>query len=48
MSNYEDGFADGIRACKDDLLEWADAFETDPNVDNFTLFYEKLIELLEQ
>lgn len=48
MSNYEDGFADGIRACKDDLLEWADTFEGDPNGDNFTLFYEKLIELLEQ
>ena len=45
---YEEGFADGIRACKDDLLEWADTFEGDQNGDNFSLFYEKLIELLEQ
>jgi len=48
MSNYEDGFEDGIRHYKDVLLEWADTFEGDPNEDNWALFYEKLIEKLEQ
>jgi hypothetical protein len=48
MSSYEEGFVDGIRKAKDDLLEWADTFEGDPNEDGYNLFYEKLIELLEQ
>jgi hypothetical protein len=48
MSSYEEGFIDGIRKAKDDLLEWADTFEGDQNEDNYALFYEKLIELLEQ
>jgi hypothetical protein len=48
MSNYEEGYRDGYRQAKDDLLEWADTFEGDPNDDGYSLFYEKLIELLEQ
>jgi hypothetical protein len=48
MSAYEEGFADGMRKAKDDLLEWADTFEGDPNEDGYVLFYEKIIELLEQ
>jgi hypothetical protein len=48
MSNYEEGFQDGIRHFKDVLLEWADTFEGDSNGDGYTLFYEKLIEKLEQ
>ena len=45
MSHYEDGFADGIRHCKDQLLEWADTYE---DAENYQQFYEKLIEKLEQ
>lgn len=45
MSHYEDGFADGIRHYKDQLLEWADTYE---DAENYQQFYEKLIEKLEQ
>ncbi len=48
MSNYEEGFTDGIRFFKDQLLEWADTFEGDQNEDNYALLHEKLIEKLEQ
>jgi len=48
MSAYEDGFADGIQHFKDELLEWADTFEGDPNEDGYALFWQKLIEKLEQ
>lgn len=47
MSNYEDGFADGIRHYKDLLLEWADTYE-DADEENYRKFWEKLIEKLEQ
>lgn len=47
VSNYEDGFADGIRHIKDELLEWADTYEDyDPEL--LVQFYHKLIEKLEQ
>jgi len=45
MSNYEDGFEDGIRHYKDQLLEWADTYE---DAEDYQDFYEKLIEKLEQ
>jgi len=45
MSNYEEGFQDGIRFFKDQLLEWADTYE---DAENYQEFYEKLIEKLEQ
>jgi hypothetical protein len=45
MSNYEEGFSDGIRHFRDQLLEWADTYE---DAENYQLFYEKLIEKLEQ
>ena len=45
MSNYEEGFQDGIRHFKDGLLEWADTYE---DAENYQEFYEKLIEKLEQ
>lgn len=45
MSNYEDGFEDGIRHYKDALLEWADTYE---DAEDYQQFYEKLIEKLEQ
>jgi hypothetical protein len=47
MSNYEDGFADGIRHYKDQLLEWADTYE-DEDAEGYQKFWEKLIEKLEQ
>jgi hypothetical protein len=47
MSNYEDGFADGIRHCKDELLEWADTYE-DYDAELLVQLYHKLIEKLEQ
>jgi hypothetical protein len=45
MSNYEEGFQDGIRFFKDQLLEWADTYE---DAEDYVVFYEKLIEKLEQ
>jgi hypothetical protein len=45
MSNYEEGFQDGIRHFRDSLLEWADTYE---DAENYQEFYEKLIEKLEQ
>jgi len=45
MSNYEEGFQDGIRFFKDQLLEWADTYE---DTENYSVFYEKIIEKLEQ
>jgi len=45
MSNYEEGFQDGIRFFKDQLLEWADTYE---DAEEYQDFYEKLIEKLEQ
>jgi hypothetical protein len=45
MSNYDEGFQDGISFFKDQLLEWADTYE---DAENYQLFYEKLIEKLEQ
>jgi len=45
MSNYEEGFSDGIRHFRDQLLEWADTYE---DAEDYQLFYEKLIEKLEQ
>ena len=44
MSNYEDGFQDGIRHNKDELLMWADTFE---DSEDYQKFYELLIERLE-
>ena len=44
MSNYEEGFQDGIRHCKEQLLEWADTFE---DSEDYQKFYELLIEKLE-
>jgi len=45
MSSYEDGYADGYGMAKEDILLWADTYE---DADNYLLFYQKLIELLEQ
>ena len=45
MSNYEEGFQDGIRHFKDQLLEWADTYE---DAEDYVVFYEKIIEKLEQ
>ena len=45
MSNYEEGFQDGIRHHKDELLMWADTFE---DFEDYQHFYELLIEKLEQ
>jgi hypothetical protein len=47
MSSYEEGFADGIRKAKDDILEWADTYE-DHDTEMLVMFYDKLIEILEQ
>jgi len=47
MSNYEDGFAEGIRYYKDELLEWAETY-TFEDYENYQKFYELLIEKLEQ
>jgi hypothetical protein len=45
MSNYDEGFQDGISFFKDQLLEWADTYE---DAEDYVVFYEKLIEKLEQ
>lgn len=47
MAKYEDGFEDGYKKAKEDLLEWADTFESVED-EVMALFYDKLIELLEQ
>lgn len=44
MNNYDEGFQDGIRHYKDNLLEWADTFE---DSEDYQKFYELLIERLE-
>ena len=45
--DYQEGFAEGIEYAKSLLLEWADTWEAEYELERLEIMRDKLIEILE-